>query len=78
MPLFLYLEPCLVFAAATQWILTDSLALVARGGACVPGPHGTVTIGDTVLGRRLYPGYCTDKKAPRLSVKESYLLALEF
>lgn len=61
-------------------MLTDSLALVARG-ACVPGPHETVTIGDLVLSRLLYPGYCTDKRlkhTPRLSVKEDYLLVLEF
>lgn len=77
MPLFLCLEPFLVCAVATQRTLTDELALVARR-ACVPGPHGTVTVGDIVFGRLLYPGYRTDKKAPRLSVKETYMLVLEF
>lgn len=70
----------LVFAAATQRIPLDCLALVARE-ACVPGSHETVTIVETVLSRLPHPGHRTDtrlKHSPRLSVKEAYLLVPEF
>lgn len=35
--------------------------LVARK-ACIPGPHETITIGKTVLGRISHPGHCTDSR----------------
>lgn len=39
----------------------DYLALVARG-ACVPGAHRTVAIGERVLGRLRSPGHCIDSR----------------
>lgn len=67
------------FVAAAQGIPLDLLALVARG-ACVPGSHRTVTIGERVLGRVPSPGHRADlrlKHTPVLSLKEAYLLVLE-
>ena len=45
----LYTSGTMVFAASTQGIPLDHLALVARW-ACVPGSHRTVTTGESVLG----------------------------
>lgn len=68
----------LVFAAATQGMPLDHLALEARR-ACVPGSHGTVTIGETVLGRLPPQGTasCRLKCTASLSEKEAYLLVQE-
>lgn len=56
----------------------DLLALEARG-ACDPGSHGTVNIGESVLGRSPPHGAAqiADKHTSGLSMKEAYLLALE-
>lgn len=69
----------LVFAAATQEIILEYLALVARE-SYVSGPHRSVTIRKIVLGRLLPPRHCTSsrlKYTPSYSVKEAYLLVLE-
>lgn len=69
-----------VFAAATQGAPLDHLALEARG-SCIPGSHGTRTIRDSVLGRLLPSGHCTDsrlKHTPSLAEKEAYLLVRSF
>ena len=51
----------LVFAADTQRVPLDFLALVVRG-ACVSGSYRTRGKGGTVLGRILPPGCCTDSR----------------
>ena len=51
----------LVFAAVTQGTPLDCLAMKAKG-TCVPGFHGTVKIGKTVLGRPPPTGYYTDSR----------------
>lgn len=74
-----FLLPVPVFAAAAQGMPLDHLALMARR-VCIPGSHGTLTIGDRVLGRLPPPGHFTDsrlKYTPSLSVKEAYFLGLE-
>lgn len=45
-----FMSGALVFAATTQRIPLDILALVARR-VCIPGSHGTVTIRERVLGK---------------------------
>lgn len=57
----------------------DHLALEAKM-ACVPGSHGTVTMGDTVPDRLPLPGHRTDsrlKQTPSLLEKEACLLVQE-
>ena len=49
-----------VFAAATQGMPLDCLALVPRR-ACVFAPHRIVTFGETVLGRLPPSGDYTDR-----------------
>lgn len=66
-----FISGILVFVAATQKIPLDGLALVIRS-ICVPGPHRTVTIEETLLGRP--PSQ--DTVPTDLSVKETYLLVL--
>ena len=66
-------------AQATQRILLHHLALVARG-ACVPGSHRTIAMGEAVLCRLSPPGHHIDsslKHTPSLSVRKSYLHVLE-
>lgn len=57
------------------------LLLCSRGqGLCVPGLHGTIIIGETVIHRLLPPGHCTNSKLKpilSLSVKEAYFIVLE-
>ena len=51
------------------------LALEAKG-AWLPKSHGTIIIGERILGRPSLPGHCTDsrlKHNPSLSEKEVYL-----
>ena len=75
-----FISGALVYVAAAQEIPLKCLALVARG-ACVPGSHGTVAIGETVPRRLPSLGYCTHsrlKQTPSLSLKEAYLFVLEF
>lgn len=70
----------LICAATNQGMLLDCLALETRG-ACIPGPHGALTIREIVLGRIPPPGYCTFnrlKHITSLSMKEVYLFILEF
>ena len=57
------------------------MALLCGHVACIPGSHRTVTIRETGLGRLPAPEHCTDsrlKHTSNLSVKEAYLLVLEF
>ena len=75
---FMFGDP--VFMFATQRTPLDHLALAVRG-ACVPGSHGTVTIGETVLGRLPLSGHHTDswlKHIPSLSENVAYLFVQEF
>lgn len=50
--------------------------LMARG-ACIPGPHRTVAITETVLGRTLHTEQTEIYPHPSLSVKLASLLVLE-
>ena len=52
------MSSALVFVAAALGIPLDHLALVARG-ACIPGSHATVAIGEMVHDRLPPPGHCT-------------------
>lgn len=66
---------------STQGVSPDLLTLVTRA-ACISGYqyHITVTMRDTVFGRLLPLGHCTDSRLrhnPRLSVRETSLLVLE-
>lgn len=75
-----YVSGALIYAVATQETLLDCLALEAMV-ACVPGSHGTVTFGETVLGRQPPLEHHTDrrlKNTPSLSRKKAYLLIQEF
>lgn len=65
----------LVFTAATQRMPLYHPALETE--ELTSWVHGTITIGNSVLGRLLLPGYCTDnrlKHTPILSQKETKLL----
>jgi len=53
-----FMSSALVFMVAAQGIPLDQLALLARG-ACIPGSHWMVTIGEEVLGWLPPPEYCT-------------------
>lgn len=49
-------------------------------GPCIPEFHGTIIIGEKVLGRLLPPGHCKDKRLkhiPNISIRQVYLLVLE-
>ena len=65
---------------STQGMPVEYLALVTRG-ACVSGPHGTETIGESVLGRLPPPKHCTESRLKHtlsLPVKKTYLLVQIF
>ena len=51
----------LVFAAATQEIPLDRLALVLRG-TCIPGSYRTMAVREISFSRLRLPGYCTDSR----------------
>lgn len=51
----------LVFAVATQETPLNHLGSEARG-ACIAGSHGTVRVGETVVGRLPLPGLCTYRR----------------
>lgn len=79
-PVLVFIAGDLVLAVADQGIPLDHLALVAKG-ACVPGSHGTVTIGEMGCDRLLPLGHHTDswlKHTPSLSVKEPTCLSWSF
>ena len=62
------------FVAAAQGTPFDVLSLLVSR-ACVPGFHGTVTIGETVFHQLPSPGHCMDNRHnSSLSVIEAYLL----
>lgn len=72
----------LVFAAATQEMPLQCLALDAGGRAAgVLGSPRIATTGETDCGRLPPPGHCTDsrlKHTPSLLVKRVHSLVLEF
>ena len=71
----------LVFAAATQEMPLQCLALDAGGRAAgVLGSPRIATTGETDCGRLPPPGHCTDsrlKHSPHLSEEQAYLLFQE-
>lgn len=70
---------CPSFCSCSPGDTLDLLALEARG-ACISGSHRTITISETVFGRLLPPGPCTEsrlKNTRAVSVKETHLLGLE-
>lgn len=52
---------CFVFVDAMQTIPLDYLALVSME-TCIPGSHGCVTIGETVLDRLPHTEHCIDSR----------------
>lgn len=72
-----FISGALFFAVTAQGLPLDCLTLEARA---LTRSCGTIIIRETVLGRRLPPGQCTDstlKHTHSISMKEVYLLLLE-
>ena len=77
---------CLLFFFFFFWLMPRSQPLIirlwwlGRFGACIPGYHKTVVIGETVFDRILPTGHCTERRlrhTPGPSVKEACLFVQE-